>query len=155
MAFLSQSAAGVGGGGWSWLRPHSNDLAASLRAGGDKDAHTFNNESFGTPGVSGRPKWTEGVEEAIGNENTKISVALDGIPGGSAVEKFAAAYRRGVPLQGDWRAAALSGNGTAWELAKLGNAVRFGRREWGGIDFYHGRKIDLAEPDWSELRRGF
>ena len=138
------------------VNPYSDDLAASLRAGGDEYAHTFNNGSFGTPGISGRPKWMEGVEEAIGNGNTKISVTLNGIPGGSAGEKFAAAYRRGVPLQGDWRAASQSGNGTAWELAKLGNAVRFGRREWGGIDFYYGgEKVDLAEPDWSELRRGF
>lgn len=103
----------------------------------------------------------EKVEEAIGDAaGTKLSVTLDGLPGNTPEEAFANAYRRGVPIQGSWQEAALNGNGTAWELAKLGNRVRLGLgnppRTWGEIDFYYNerRLDDFPEPDWAALRRG-
>ncbi|WP_430791868.1 polymorphic toxin type 27 domain-containing protein, partial [Actinoplanes sp. G11-F43] len=142
------------------VNPHSDDLAKAFRDAGDPSAHTFNDRyKYGIPGVSGRPLWMEKVEEAIGDSSKKLSVTLDGLPGATPEEAFANAYRRGLPIVGSWKIASGSGNGTAWEMAKLGNRIlrpRDGDRQWEEIDFYwQKKKLDVfPEPDWAELRKG-
>ncbi|GAA1635539.1 polymorphic toxin-type HINT domain-containing protein [Actinoplanes couchii] len=145
------------------VNPHSDDLAEALRKAGDPSAHTFNNKAkYGVPGISGRPLWMEKVEEVIGDSGMKLSVTLDGLPGDTPEEAFANAYRRGMPFAGTWKIAAGSGNGTAWEMLKLGNRIRLPHddddRKWDEIDFYWQGKMlkknEFPEPNWAKLREG-
>lgn len=82
-----------------------------------------------------------------------VSFTLDGLfgadgkPATSPGDAFDTNYARGVPMAGDWQTGAQSGNGTAWELATVGRAVRLGNRDWSSIDWYwRGKKHDLANP---------
>jgi len=96
----------------------------------------------------------DGISTVAKNGNIKISFTLDGLFGadgrtiaGSASEAFNVNYARGLPMVGDWRLGAAAGNGTAWEIATVGRAVRLGDREWSSIDWYwQGQKVDLANP---------
>nr|MDT0657794.1 polymorphic toxin type 27 domain-containing protein [Micromonospora sp. DSM 115978] len=65
----------------------------------------------------------------------------------SGSEAFQANYRRGMTMVGDWRLGAQSGNGTPWELATVGRAVRLGDRDWSSIDWYwQGARVELTNP---------
>ncbi|RSM52186.1 hypothetical protein DMB66_40425 [Actinoplanes sp. ATCC 53533] len=131
------------------VNPHSDDLASAV--GG----HTFNGPAWsGTNTASGRPLWMEGISTVARSGNIRISFSLDGLFGaggrtvaGSAEEAFSANYARGLPMVADWKLGAGRGNGTAWELATVGRAVRLGNRDWSSIDwFWQEQKVDLANP---------
>ena len=133
------------------VNPHSDDLAAALRATGeDIRAQTFNRGNYGKlSDVNGRPEWMNRVGDAI-RGNGRLRVTLDGLPGTTPAEALKAAYARGAPLQGgNWRAAAAYGNGTAWEIGNLASAVKAGYREWSSVMFYwQGKRIPTPVEPW-------
>jgi hypothetical protein len=97
----------------------------------------------------------DGVGAAARKSTVKLSITLDGLFGAdgkglatSAQEALDANYARGKPMLGDWRMGAQAGNGTAWELANVGSAVKAGYREFEDIDWYWGgaKVDDLANP---------
>jgi hypothetical protein len=130
------------------VAPYSDDLAKKV--GG----HTFNQGSWGNANtLSGQPLWMDGVSAAAKSRSTKISFTLDGLHGAdgklatSAEEAFRVNYARGLPMAGNWELGASRGNGTAWELATVGRAVRLGNRDWSTIDWYFdGQKTSLENP---------
>lgn len=139
------------------INPYSDDLATML--GG----RTFNaKQGFGDPfpgAEGGRPVWMFAVEGAIAHPNVRLSVLLDGVPGaGSADEALALLLERGKPLIGaNWREAAKTGNGTAWEVATLRVKTILGQRFWKDIEWYitkPGEKVPTraypTKPDWAE-----
>ncbi|MGX7674394.1 polymorphic toxin type 27 domain-containing protein [Plantactinospora sp. DSM 117369] len=142
------------------VAPFSDNLAEALRDGGDERAHTYNGDEYGEEGLGGRPEWMVRVGSAITTEETKISVELYDTRWTGPAEAFRGLYRQGLPIVNNYVEARKPGNGTAWEMAKLGNAARlhnYGKR-WSRIDFYwRGRlltKTEFPEPNWAELRAG-
>jgi len=95
--------------------------------------------------------------EAAGSPDTRLTVTLDGLPGGSAEEAFQNAYIRGAA--GGLKGATQDGYGTAWEMSVVGRNVymnsidsEFGR-PWSSIQFYwEGAPAEVVEPNWSRLR---
>jgi RHS repeat-associated protein len=131
---------------------HSDSLAASRRAAGDAKAHTFNDGNYGDVSENGLPGWMNGVQEAVGNSNTRLTVSLDGLPGATPAEAFANAYARGV--QGGMKMATQSGYGTAWEMSVVGRNIMLGNRSWDSINWYwNGLPATMHVPDFTALRK--
>ncbi|MER7489160.1 polymorphic toxin-type HINT domain-containing protein [Streptomyces sp. NPDC126497] len=132
---------------------HSDALADSRRAAGDSAAHTFNDGNYGDVAENGLPGWMNGVQEAVGNPGTRLTVTLDGLPGATPAEAFANAYIRGV--QGGLSMATKSGYGTAWEMSVIGRNVMLGNRSWDSINWYwNGLPATMHMPDFAALRKG-
>ncbi|WP_406224461.1 polymorphic toxin type 27 domain-containing protein [Streptomyces canus] len=125
-------------------------------------ARTFNNKHLFDrphPNSDGRPIWMVAVDEALEHPRAKISISLDGVPDAkNAADALERLIARGRPLVGsDWRPAAQSGNGTAWEMATLRLKVINGKRQWTDFDWYMtkpGEKTpslvtDMPVPDWA------
>ncbi|MGW0422905.1 polymorphic toxin type 27 domain-containing protein [Streptomyces sp. NPDC003015] len=140
------------------INPYSDSLADMLKSG----ARTFNNKHLFDrphPNSDGRPIWMVAVDEALEHPRAKISISLDGVPDAkNAADALERLIARGRPLVGsDWRPAAQSGNGTAWEMATLRLKVINGKRQWTDFDWYMtkpGEKTpslvtDMPVPDWA------
>ncbi|MFJ5305657.1 ricin-type beta-trefoil lectin domain protein [Streptomyces sp. NPDC088350] len=131
---------------------HSDSLATSRRAAGDSNAHTFNDSDYGDQAENGLPAWMNGVQEAVGDSNTRLTVTLDGLPGDTPAEAFANAYIRGV--QGGLKMATKSGYGTAWEMGVIGRNVMLGNRSWESINWYwNGMPATMHMPDFIGIRK--
>jgi hypothetical protein len=117
-------------------------------------AHNYNGPQFGGPDPNGdgRPLWMNLVERAIGNNNTRLAITLDGVDGATTPEQaLDSLVEQGRPLVGGpW--ADVNGNGTAWEMATLRLKVILGSRDWGTIDWYwRGSKVEnMTPPPWAE-----
>ncbi|MCZ4119248.1 polymorphic toxin-type HINT domain-containing protein [Streptomyces sp. H39-S7] len=130
---------------------HSNALASSRRAAGDSSAHTFNDGNYGDVSENGLPGWMNGVQEAVRNSNTRLTVSLDGLPGATPAEAFANAYTRGV--QGGMKMATESSYGTSWEMSVIGRNVVLGNRSWDSINWYwNGMPATMHVPDFAAIR---
>ncbi len=72
-------------------------------------------EKLGARTLMNDPNWQQSVLDAIANPETRISVALDGVPGASTYAKVMSAAQRGA-----------SGSGTPfdWEMQQLYTADR-------------------------------
>jgi hypothetical protein len=112
-------------------------LADGLAEGGD---HVLLGKSIGLDAQAAKigartlmaeDAWKEAVSGAIANPNTRISVSLDGVNGGSAYGKVMGAAQRGA-----------SGAGTPfdWEMGQL-----YSNGALGDVTFYEGGKI-VANP---------
>ncbi|WP_327238604.1 polymorphic toxin-type HINT domain-containing protein [Streptomyces sp. NBC_01317] len=130
----------------------SDALAASRRAAGDSNAHTFNDSNYGDVAENGLPGWINGVQKAVGDSGTRLTVTLDGLPGATPEEAFATAYVRGV--QGGMRMATVSGYGTSWEMSVIGRNVMLGNRSWESINWYwNGLPATLHAPEFGAIRK--
>ncbi|SNX62823.1 RHS repeat-associated protein [Streptomyces sp. TLI_55] len=131
---------------------HSDSLAKKRRSAGDSNAHTFNDSNFGEVAENGLPAWMNGVQEAVGNSSTRLTVTLDGLPGDTPAEAFVNAYIRGA--QGGLKMATQSGYGTAWEMSVIGRNVMLGNRSWDSINWYwNGMPATMHIPDFVGIRK--
>ncbi|MFD5543634.1 polymorphic toxin type 27 domain-containing protein, partial [Streptomyces sp. NPDC127079] len=114
--------------------------------------HTFNDSNYGEVAENGLPAWMNGVQEAVGDSSTRLTVTLDGLPGDTPAEAFANAYVRGV--QGGLKMATKSGYGTAWEMSVIGRSVMLGNRSWDSINWYwNGMQATMHIPDFVGIRK--
>lgn len=142
----------------------SEVLARHLRANGDPGAHTYNGDDY-SGDVNGTPIWMSNVMAAVGDQNTTLSITLDGMPNRNGdlgnwntpeaiQEAFLVAVERGRQFGvGKNQTRPGPGNGTAWEMSVVArNVLAFnddlGDRSWDSIHWYsNNERVIVPEPE--------
>lgn len=99
----------------------------------DPGAHTYNGPPYGEI-IDGVPVWMANVMHAVADQNTTLSITLDGMPNSQGVrgnwdtpetivEAFQRAVRDGSPFSTDDGNRPTYGNGTAWEMSIVARNV--------------------------------
>ncbi|MGW8762856.1 RHS repeat-associated core domain-containing protein, partial [Streptomyces sp. NPDC055815] len=118
------------------IEDHSEALVEHLRNrrdDPDPGAHTYNGPPYGNV-VDGVPVWMSNVMQSVADQNTRLSVTLDGMLNSRGergnwntpadiVDAFQTAVRQGSPFTTVDGNRPEYGNGTAWEMSVIARNV--------------------------------